>query len=243
VEPPEVPRTAQVDEKRLAPDDARALLEYYGNGEERYSRAHALLTLAWYTGARLGGLRGLDLDDFDAEEQYVEFVHRARDGTPLKNDRDGERMVGLPADAADVVAGYVEHERHDKHDENGREPLLASAAGRASENAVRAWMYLATVPCLHMDCPHGNDRDTCEYIDYNHASKCPSSRSPHQVRTGSITWQLNRGVPLQVVAERVNTSVRTLKKHYDQPNKREELESRRREHVDDLGFGRGGGNR
>lgn len=71
-------------------------------------------------------------------------------------------------------------------------------------------------------------------------SKYPSSRSPRQVRTGSITWQLNRGIPIEVVAERVNTSVRMLKRYYDQPTRLEELEERRREHVDELEFGNGG---
>jgi hypothetical protein len=102
-------------------------------------------------------------------------------------------------------------------------------------------MYLGTLPCLHSPCPHGNDPETCDYVDYSKASKCPSSRSPHQVRTGSITWQLNRGVPIEVVAERVNTSVRTLKRHYDQPTKREELEERRRQYVDRLNFDDTGG--
>jgi hypothetical protein len=102
-------------------------------------------------------------------------------------------------------------------------------------------MYLATQPCLHSDCPHGKERETCEWADYSLGSKCPSSRSPHQVRTGSITWQLHRGLPLKAVAERVNTSVRVLKKHYDHADRREELEERRREHVDRLAFGEGGG--
>jgi len=95
-------------------------------------------------------------------------------------------------------------------------------------------------PLPHTDCPHGDERETCEYGDVSHATKYPSSRSPHQVRTGSITWQLNRGVPIQVVAERVNTSVRTLKEHYDQPTKLEELEERRRPHIDRLDFDEGG---
>lgn len=101
-------------------------------------------------------------------------------------------------------------------------------------------MYLATVPCLHGPCPHGEDPETCEYLEYTKASQCPSSRSPHQVRTGSITWQLNREIPIERVAERVNTSVRTLKRHYDQPSTREAFEERRREYVDRLSFDEGG---
>lgn len=240
VDPPDVPRDAHVDETRLEHGRARMLLDYYD--EQDYgSREHALLTLAWYVGARLGGLRGIDLEDYDSDDAYLQFIHRPRKDTPLKNGTDGERAVGLPRHVCDILDVYIGENREDNHDDHGRRPLFTTSVGRMSQNYVRARMYLATEPCLHMDCPHGNERETCEYVDYSHASKCPSSRSPHQVRTGSITWQLNRGVPIEVVAERVNTSVRVLKRHYDQPTKREELEERRREHVDKLDFGETGG--
>jgi len=243
VDPPDVPRDAHVDETRLHWDDAQQLFEYYD--EHAYgSRAHALLTLTWFTGCRLGGVRTLDVSDYYPEERYLEFHHRPGRGTPLKNGRDGERAVGLTEYVCDVLDYHLTHERHDVYDDQGNKPLLPSTVGRASENAVRAWMYLATQPCLHSPCPHGKERETCEWADYTHGSKCPSSRSPHQVRTGSITWQLNRGMPIEAVAQRVNTSVRVLKRHYDQPTHLEELEERRRQHVDRLDFdasGRGGG--
>ncbi|PSQ49959.1 hypothetical protein BRD19_02380 [Halobacteriales archaeon SW_7_65_23] len=97
-------------------------------------------------------------------------------------------------------------------------------------------MYQATVPCLHTDCPHGRKRETCEFLEdsYNNASKCPSSRSPHQVRTGSITWQRNCGVPADVVSRRVNSSVRVIEEHYDKPDEVEEMEKRRRQYIDRL---------
>lgn len=243
VDPPDVPRDAHVDEKRLRQDRARTLLDYYREHDDtqvRYSRAHAVLALAWYTGARLGGLRGLDVGDFDPNEQYLEFYHRPDEDTPLKNGRDGERFVGIPDHVVKLLCRFIAEERHEMHDDHGRRPLLASEVGRPSVNAVRAWMYRATFPCLHSPCPHGKDPDTCDYRTYSGASKCPSSRSPHQVRTGSITWQLNRGVPPQVVAKRVNTSVRVIKRHYDQPDKIEEMEERRREHLDRLDFDDGG---
>ncbi len=240
VDPPDVPRDAHVDETLLHPDDARQLLDYYD--EHAYgTRAHALLAVAWYIGPRLGAIRGLDLRDYDSDDAYLQFIHRPREETPLKNGTDGERAVGLPREVCDVLDHYLAEERHDVHDDYGRRPLIASQVGRGSRAGIRGWMYLATVPCLHSACPHGNDRPTCEYVDYSKASQCPSSRSPHQVRTGSITWQLNRGVPIEVVAERVNTSVRVLKRHYDQPTKREELEERRRQYVDRLGFDDSGG--
>jgi len=244
VDPPDVPRDDHVDETRLHDDDAKALLQYYRNNTDdrvRYSRDHALLALAWYTGARLGGLRSLDVDDYNADEEYVQFTHNPDQETPLKNGRDGERIVGLPGHVCEILDGYIATERHEVFDDYGREPLLASQLGRVSKNGLRAWMYLATVPCLHGDCPHGNERPTCDFVDYSQASKCPSSRSPHQVRTGSITWQLNRGVPPQVVADRVNTSVRVIKRHYDQPTKLEEMRERRQDHLDSLDFDGEGG--
>lgn len=241
VNPPEVSRDAHVDETKLHPKDARLLLDVYeSNPEMRHTRAHALLTFAWYTGARLGGIRAVDLRDYDSEDELVEFYHRPDEETPLKNGYDGERHVGLPTHVCEILDGYIAEYRHKKHDDYGRQPLFTSQVGRASHNAVRAWMYLATVPCLHSACPHGNERPTCDYVDYNTASKCPSSRSPHQVRTGSITWQRHRGVPPEVVAERVNSSVRVIEEHYDVPSKREEMEERRRPHIDRLSFDEGG---
>jgi len=193
VDPPDVPRDVHVDETRLAPDRAEALLKYYrSDPEARGSRAHAFFALAWFTGARLGALRGVDLGDYHPDEQYVDFVHRPSQDMPLKNGPDGERAVGLPDHVVDVLNEYVAEHRRDTFDDDGRKPLFTSQVGRTSDNAGRTWMYLATVPCLHTDCPHGNERETCKYVDYTHASKCPSSRSPHQVWTGSITWQLNR---------------------------------------------------
>lgn len=243
VDPPDVPRDAQVDETQLHSKDARRLLDHYAeHPESRYSRAHALLATAWYTGARSGAIRGLDLSDYSPEDAYLEFYHRPHEGTTLKNGRDGERMVGIPQTLVEILNEYIDRNRmEDKHDDYGRNPLFTSEMGRASRNGVRAWMYLATVPCIHTECPHGNSPDTCDFLTYSTVSKCPSSRSPHQVRTGSVTWQLNRGIPIEVVADRVNTSVRVLKRHYDQPTKREELEERRRQHLDRLEFGDGGG--
>jgi hypothetical protein len=99
---------------------------------------------------------------------------------------------------------------------------------------MRAWSYLATEPCLHSPCPHDRERASCEYVNYTHASKCPSSRSPHQIRRGSITWQLDLGIPPAVVAERVNASTDVIKLHYDAASPRERMERRRRPFIDNL---------
>jgi len=124
-------------------------------------------------------------------------------------------VVAIPERVCAILDEYVANHRLDVYDDHGRRPLLTSQVGRGSRGGVRGWMYLATVPCLHSPCPHGNEPETCDFLGYSKASKCPSSRSPHQVRTGSVTWQLNRGIPIERVAERVNTSVEVLRRHYD----------------------------
>jgi hypothetical protein len=160
--------------------------------------------------------------------------HRPETGTPLKNNSRGERPIALPATVLEVVDEHVRENRYDVVDDHGRAPLLASTQGRPGTNTMRAWSYLATEPCVHGPCPHDRERGSCEFVDYTHASKCPSSRSPHQIRRGSITWQLDLGIPPAVVAERVNASTDIIKLHYDAASPRERMERRRRPFIDNL---------
>jgi len=177
----------------------------------------------------MGAIRGLDRRDFDAEDQYLAFVHRPETGTTLKNKRRGERLVSLSDTVTEAVQAYLRNpNRWDKRDEYGREPLITSREGRLSTNTARRVTYEATLPCTYGDCPHGKDPRSCDWTGRNHASKCPSSRSPHRVRTGSITWQLNCGLPPAVVSERVNASPEVIRDHYDKAANREEMEERRR---------------
>ncbi|QCC47450.1 tyrosine-type recombinase/integrase [Halobellus limi] len=228
---PDVDEDDRSNEVRLDAAAALPLLEYYREGHRRASREHVFLELAWVTGARQGGLRALDVRDAYLDEDYVDFVHRPGTGTPLKNKSRGERPVALPHDTTIVLEEWIDENRPDVRDDHGRAPLLASAAGRPVAGTVRSWSYVATIPCLHSACPHGRDRATCEWAHYKHASKCPSSRSPHQIRTGSITWQLDIGIPPEVVANRVNSSVSTIEQHYDVADPRERMEERRRHHI------------
>jgi hypothetical protein len=62
-------------------------------------------------------------------------------------------------------------------------------------------------------------------------SKCPSSRSPHDVRKARVRKHRNDNVPRGVVAEEVDASERILDKHYDRASRREKG-SRRREFID-----------
>ena len=238
---PDLDAEDRSDDTSLRSEDAFALLDHYRDDETvRARRGHAFLELAWYTGARQGGLRALDVRDVHVNEEYIEFRHRPDTGTPLKNKIHGERPIALPSVVMDVLAEYIRKERHDVTDEYGRQPLLTSSKGRPTNNTVRNWSYMATQPCLHSACPHGKNRGTCDWRAYTHASKCPSSRSPHKIRTGSITWQLNRGLPPEVVAERVNASVSVIEDHYDWATeeerwrrRRDRMESRR-QYVDQL---------
>lgn len=229
VDVPTLDREEEQSEERLAEEDATAALEFFRDSRKFFGvPMHAFLELAWHTGARMGSLRGLDLGDYDADEQFVEFVHRPSTGTPLKNKHDGERFVGIAPPVCEALNVYIDRERSDKRDEHGREPLFCARQGRPSFSTLRAWSYQATQPCLWTDCPHGRRRPVCEWTKRTHASKCPSSRSPHRIRTGSITWQLNRGLDIQIVAERVNASPSVIRQHYDQATEAEEFEKRRR---------------
>lgn len=218
----------------LEPERGETLLAWYREGPEYGSRAHALLEVEWTVGARVGAIRSLDIRDFNNNRRTLEFEHRPDTGTELKKARNGQRPVGLLPTAADVIQTYVTQHRPDIRDDHGRAPLFPSELGRPTTGTLRDWTYQATVPCLHDPCPHGKERPSCEWTGYDRASNCPSSRSPHQIRTGSITWQLSRGVPVEVVAKRVNSSVETIRKHYDKEDPHRELEERRRPHLQNL---------
>ncbi|WP_411964524.1 tyrosine-type recombinase/integrase [Haloferax sp. YSMS24] len=232
---PDIDDEDRTDDTQLEAPDAIALLQFYRQSDvHRATRNHVFLELAWYTGARQGGIRALDLRDLFLDENYIEFRHRPETDTPLKNKRNGERPVAIPTEVSEVIREYVDGKRYDVHDEHQRQPLLASMDGRPKTNTIRMWSYLATLPCLHGPCPHGRDSDTCEMTKFAHASKCPSSRSPHKIRTGSITWQLDSGLPPEIVAERVNAGIDVIKKHYDAATAFERMERRRRQYIDHL---------
>lgn len=231
---PELSQEDEVNETRLKAENAIEIIERYRNSDQNGCRRHAVLELAWFTGARQGALRGLDLRDVHFDKNYVEFHHRPETGTPLKNKRNGERPVALPDSVMRTLKRFVRDYRYDMHDDEGRQPFLASQRGRPGSNTVRSWCYLATIPCSHNACPHGRKREVCEFTRYSHCSKCPSSRSPHRVRTGSISWQLDQGFPPEIVAERVNASVEVIESHYDQSGPIERMERRRRSYVENL---------
>ncbi|MEA5387265.1 site-specific integrase [Haloarculaceae archaeon H-GB11] len=233
---PRPSREDQMSDAILEPDRGIELVHTLRNDPTEYgSRTHVFFEIVWMTGARLGGLRALDVRDFNPDEGYVSFRHRQSQDTPLKNKKQGERPVSIPQETVDVIQTYLTNgERWDKHDDHGRRPLLTTRQGRPGHNTVRAWAYQLTLPCKYWECPHEKDPDTCEWTGRNTASKCPSSRSPHPMRSGSITWQLNRGLPPEVVAARVNADPKIIELHYDQATQLERMKRRRQQYVPNL---------
>ena len=232
VQIPRLSKDEQTDDLKLDTEDAKQLLQSYRENPGEYGTVqHVLLEIIWHIGARTGSLRSLDLRDWSAENRVLKFRHRPP--TRLKDGTEHERDVVLPETIADALDFYIERERPDKRDENGREPLFATRFGRPADSTIQTWAYQATQPCIAVACPHNRQRDTCEYTEKSHASKCPSARSPHQIRTGSITWQLNKGLSYVKVAERVAASPETIRRYYDKADYSEQLE-RRRPDTEDL---------
>jgi site-specific recombinase XerD len=231
VDPPSIDESDEVNDERLDPELALALIRAYRDGLDRASTHHVMLELAWFIGCRMGAIRGLDVRDVDTEASTVRFVHRPETGTTLKNGASGERLVGITDETAAVLAEYIATNRTEIVDEHKRRPLLTTSQGRPVKNTIRKWSYYATAPCRAVECPHEKLRQNCEWFAYTQASRCPSTLSPHRVRTGSITWQLNRGLPVEVVSKRVNASPEVIRKHYDVADADEEFYERRAESV------------
>jgi len=236
VQVPNPSRSEETSDTKLDADAAQALLQYYRNTRVRFAcEEHVSLELAWFIGARLGALHALDLGDYNRQKGYLQFKHRPPE-TPLKKKKEGERAVALPDATYEVLNTYIDEVRIDIRDDEGRDPLLCSSQGRPTTGTIRGWIYHASIPCHHSPCPHDNHARTCDWTERNEAHHCPSSRSPHQVRTGSITWQLNQGLSFEEVGERVNSDPQTLHRYYDKATDVEKLENRRQGLVNQLQF-------
>ncbi|MDG5761889.1 tyrosine-type recombinase/integrase [Natronococcus sp. A-GB1] len=212
----------------LTKDVAHNLLDYLYRFEYA-SFNHVLIRLLWTTGMRVGTAHGLDLEDYDQDDRYLEVRHRK--STPLKNKQQGERLIALDPETCEVLDDWIYHQRPDSQDEEGRNALLSSVHGRAHKNTLRSTVYRWTRPCVYTgQCPHGRDLDTCEALNDNEksASLCPSSVSPHAIRRGSITYHLTQNVPTEVVSSRMNVSAKVLDVHYDKRSEETKMEQRRR---------------
>jgi len=222
-----------VSESTLKPERAIEILQYLERAQPG-SRDHVILLLLWQTGARTGAIRGLDLGDLDLEGKHprfsgpaIQFVHRPDKGTPLKNKESGTRWNRISESAAGYLGDYIEYHRDDVTDDYGRRPLITSEYGRLTGNSFRASLYRVTRPCWRDEgCPHDRDIADCEATHLDHASKCPSSRSPHDVRSGRVTYYRREDVPRRVVKDRLNASEDILDRHYDRRSDREQAEQR-----------------
>lgn len=232
IEVPKLSKDEETSDQKLDADDARKLLQFYRDSvRHRATIPHVVLELMWHVGGRISCFRALDLEDWKPDERKLEFRHRPP--TRLKDGEEHERNVVVSETVADVLDHWIERERPRKRDENGRKPLFATTHGRASGGTLRCWAYQVTQPCIHVACPHSRRRETCKYTERVHSSKCPSSRGPHAIRTGSITWQLNNGLSYVKVAKRVAASPETIRRYYDKPDLDEEL-ARRLPHTQNL---------
>ncbi|RQG89347.1 tyrosine-type recombinase/integrase [Natrarchaeobius chitinivorans] len=224
-----LPEVDSVDESRdikLEEDHANRLLDYLEKFDYA-SRDHVIVAILWHTGIRLGSLRAFDLNDFDPDDQCLELRHRPETGTRLKNGSKAKRAIAVGETYCRTIQDYIDTHRDSVTDDYGRHPLITSTHGRLSSGAIRATVYKVTRPCLHDPCPHNRDPTTCEYMDYQSASGCPSSRSPHGIRRGSITNHLRDGTPEEIVGDRMNVSSDVLEQHYDRRTEREKMELRR----------------
>ena len=243
VDVPNLDRSEEVNKEKWAKTDALPQIRFLRNSPKWYGTfRHAVTEVAWFTGRRVQAISGLDKSDFTkvpdeddpASGPYLDFRHRIDQGTRLKKGLDSEDPVEISEVVADVLAHYIARERNHKRDEDGREPLFTTRQGRASISKIRGATYIATQPCNRVSCPHGEDAKKCEYRKRDHASKCPSSRSPHRIRTGSIQWQLDQGIDVTDVSVRVDASPDTIRRHYDVPEDLEKMENRRRQYTDIL---------
>ncbi|USZ71252.1 tyrosine-type recombinase/integrase [Natronosalvus halobius] len=211
----------------LSHEDAQMVLSYL----DKYAYAsikHVTVALLWQTMMRRGALRALDISDYHPTEQYLEVKHRPESETPLKNDENGERLIALSDDVCTLLDDWIEMNRPEVHDDYGRKPLLATSQGRIHYSTIQHYCYLMTRPCEYTSaCPHGRTVDSCEAVEPDSASKCPSSRSPHALRRGSITANLQQDVPEKAISDRAQVSQDVLEQHYDNRSEKEKMEQRR----------------
>ncbi|MFC4882356.1 hypothetical protein ACFO9N_16150 [Halostagnicola sp. GCM10023243] len=91
-----------------------------------------------------------------------------------------------------------------------------------------------TRPCWRgAECPRDRGPAERDATTYTRASKCPSSRSPHDVRSGRVTACRREDVPRRVVGDRLDASDDVFDRHYDRRNVREKAEQRR-DYLSDL---------
>jgi integrase len=220
---PTVPDDEDICYDKPTDEEVESAIRYLRNYEYA-SRRHVEYEVVKEIGCRMGAARSIDFEeDLKLEERVIELTHRPEKshpderGTPLKNQTDGERHVNISSDLAELIRDHLENpDRDETEDRFGRKPLFTTGNGRITLSSFRRDFYKLTRPCVHSGyCPHDRDVDDCEATNSRHASKCPSSYSPHPLRRWSIENQIDRGVPKEKLCDRVDVSVPILNKHYD----------------------------
>nr|WP_306055386.1 tyrosine-type recombinase/integrase [Natronococcus sp. AD5] len=138
-----LPTTTEADTRSelLNPDRAQQISNFLD--QYRYARLeHALIEVLWHTGLRIGAAIGLDMDDYDADEQYLALVHRPEEGTSLKNGRKSERLVALKDPVCEVLDDWLSVNHPGVVDQYDREPLFATKIDRLSLTRGRTIVYI-----------------------------------------------------------------------------------------------------
>jgi site-specific recombinase XerD len=233
LELPELGIDEDVDDTTISSEEAEAILSYL-NTYEYATLRHVIFQLLWHTGVRTSTLFAFDVEDFYPREGFIRAMHRPETGTPLKNKERGEREINLVNEVVQVVRGYLDRYHPKVEDEHSRMPLIGTQAGRAHKTTIRENIYRITRPCHYTnECPHARTQDSCKAARSKHASKCPSSVSPHAIRKGSLTHHRNNGWPAKAVSDRANVSQEVLDKHYDKGTPSQKRK-RRKEFLNNL---------
>lgn len=237
VESPSLSEDEERSGESIDVDRARQITEYlrkYEWGSER----HAFWELIWTTAMRIGGAHSISEPDIDWEKGQIRLRHRPDTGTTLKNGSGmgsdgGERNANVSETVLNVLDDWINHpdRASDPVDEHGRVPLFPNedGDGRRCKQFLRDLTYAMTRPCAYgAECPHDRDPDTCDAAQSkNKAYACPSSTTPHPVRSGAITRMRDNDVPKRVVRDEVDASESVIDRHYDDGDEDERAEIRR----------------
>lgn len=192
---------------------------------------HAVWLLLTDAGLRLASAHSLDIEDFERTENggVLRLEHRPQSGTRLKNGGESDRMIHISEYAASRIQDFIEKNRPDMTDSNGRSPLLATHYGRLTKSGMRKFVYKWSRPCIVSNsCPHDEELDECKARQSaSYAYSCPSSKSPHAIRRGYLTTELDSGVPKDVLSDRCDVSPSVMDVYYDKRSPESRMRLRR----------------